>query len=190
MCIRDSNPRARTKRLPIEKVSQSSANQRKGRCGRVQDGICIRLYSESDFEKRVEFSIPEIQRSNLAEVILRMEAAKLGDIETFPFIDPPSPIATKSGYALLQELGAIDDKRKLTPIGRKLAKLPIDPTAGRMLLQAEREGVVEQVLVIASALSIQDPRERPVGKEEAARTAHKRFVPVSYTHLRAHETLR
>ena len=170
------NPKARTKRLPIEKVSQSSANQRKGRCGRVQDGICIRLYSESDFEKRVEFSSPEIQRSNLAEVILRMEAAKLGDIETFPFIDPPSPAAIKSGYALLQELGAIDNKRKLTPIGRKLAKLPIDPTAGRMLLQAEREGVVEQVLVIASALSIQDPRERPMGKEEAARTAHKRFV--------------
>ncbi len=170
------NPKARTKRLPIEKISQSSANQRKGRCGRVQDGICIRLYSESDFEKRVEFSVPEIQRSNLAEVILRMEAAKLGDIETFPFIDPPSTAAIKSGYALLQELGAIDGKRKLTPIGRKLAKLPIDPTAGRMLLQAEREGVVEQVLVIASALSIQDPRERPMGKEEAARTAHKRFV--------------
>jgi len=170
------NPKARTKRLPIEKVSQSSANQRKGRCGRVQDGICIRLYSESDFEKRIEFTSPEIQRSNLAEVILRMEAAKLGDIETFPFIDPPPPAAIKSGYALLQELGAIDDRRKLTPIGRKLAKLPIDPTAGRMLLQAEKEGVVEQVLVIASALSIQDPRERPVGKEEAARTAHKRFV--------------
>jgi len=170
------NPKARTKRLPIEKVSQSSANQRKGRCGRVQDGICIRLYSESDFEKRIEFTTPEIQRSNLAEVILRMEAAKLGDIEAFPFIDPPSPGAIKSGYALLQELGAIDDKRKLTPHGRKLAKLPIDPTAGRMLLQAEREGVVDQVLVIASALSIQDPRERPVGKEEAARTAHNRFV--------------
>ncbi len=170
------NPKARIKRLPIERVSQSSANQRKGRCGRVQDGICIRLYSESDFDKRTEFSIPEIQRSNLAEVILRMEAAKLGEIETFPFIDPPSQGAIKSGYALLQELGAIDDRRKLTPIGRKLAKLPIDPTAGRMLLQAEREGVVEQVLIIASALSIQDPRARPMGKEEAARTAHKRFV--------------
>lgn len=170
------NSKARTKRLPIEKVSQSSANQRKGRCGRVQDGICIRLYSESDFEKRIEFSTPEIQRSNLAEVILRMEAAKLGDIETFPFIDPPSPGAIKSGYALLQELGAMDEKRELTPVGRKLAKLPIDPTAGRMLLQAEKEGVVEQVLVIASALSIQDPRERPIGKEEVARTAHKRFA--------------
>ena len=170
------NPRSRTKRLPIEDVSQSSANQRKGRCGRVQDGICIRLYSEKDFEKRVLFAIPEIQRANLAEVILRMMASRLGDIERFPFIDPPSPTAIKSGYALLEELGAIDSSRQLTPIGRKLAKLPIDPTAGRMLLQAENEGVVEQLLVIASALSIQDPRERPLGKEELARTAHKRFV--------------
>ena len=106
-----------------------------------------------------------------------MKAAKLGDIDTFPFIDPPSPAAIKSGYALLQELGAIDDKRKLTPIGRKLAKLPIDPTAGRMLLQAEREGVVEQVIVIASALSIQDPRERPMGKEEAARAVAQAICP-------------
>ena len=170
------NPRGRTKRLPIEKISQSSANQRKGRCGRVQDGICIRLYSENDFSKRQEYSTPEIQRANLAEVILRMKAARLGKIESFPFIDPPSPTAIKSGYALLEELGAIDSQRGLTPIGRKLAKLPIDPTAGRMLLQAEREGVVEQILVIASALSIQDPRERPLGKEEAARIAHKSFV--------------
>ena len=170
------NPRGRTKRLPIEKISQSSANQRKGRCGRVQDGICIRLYSESDFDKRMEYSTPEIQRANLAEVILRMKAARLGKIETFPFIDPPSPNAIKSGYALLDELGAIDGNRGLTPVGRKLAKLPIDPTAGRMLLQAEREGVVEQILVIASALSIQDPRERPLGKEESARIAHKSFV--------------
>jgi ATP-dependent helicase HrpA len=170
------NPRSRTKRLPIEDVSQSSANQRKGRCGRVQDGICIRLYSEKDFEKRVLFAIPEIQRANLAEVILRMMASRLGDIERFPFIDPPTPVAIKSGYALLEELGAIDSRRQLTTIGRKLAKLPIDPTAGRMLLQAENEGVVEQLLVIASALSIQDPRERPLGKEELARSAHKRFV--------------
>ncbi len=170
------NPRTRTKRLPIENVSQSSANQRKGRCGRVQDGICIRLYSERDFEKRNEFSIPEIQRANLAEVILRMKASRLGDIETFPFIDQPTPAAIKSGYQLLEELGAIDTKQDLTPLGRKLAKLPIDPTAGRMLLQAEREGVVDQILVIASALSIQDPRERPLGKEEAARAAHKRFT--------------
>lgn len=170
------NPRARTKRLPIESISQSSANQRKGRCGRVQDGICIRLYSEKDFEKRVLFAIPEIQRANLAEVILRMMASRLGDIERFPFIDPPTPVAIKSGYLLLEELGAIDSRRQLTPLGRKLAKLPIDPTAGRMLLQAEREGVVDQLLVIASALSIQDPRERPLGKEELARSAHKRFV--------------
>ncbi|MBT5814051.1 MAG: ATP-dependent RNA helicase HrpA [Opitutales bacterium] len=170
------NPRGRTKRLPIEDISQSSANQRKGRCGRVQDGICIRLYSEKNFEKRVIFAIPEIQRANLAEVILRMMASRLGDIETFPFIDPPTPVAIKSGYALLEELGAIDPQRRLTPIGRKLARLPIDPTAGRMLLQAKNEGVVDQLLVIASALSIQDPRERPLGKEELARAAHKRFV--------------
>lgn len=170
------NPRGRTKRLPIEKVSQSSANQRAGRCGRVQDGVCIRLYSESDFEKRGEFSIPEIQRSNLAEVILRMKASRLGDIDTFPFIDPPSIMSIKSGYDLLEELGAIDAERRLTKLGRKIAQLPVDPTAGRMLLQAEQEGVVEQILIIASALAIPDPRERPLGREEAARIAQKKFV--------------
>ncbi len=170
------NPRGRTKRLPIENVSQSSANQRAGRCGRVQDGVCIRLYSENDFKKRGEFSIPEIQRSNLAEVILRMKASKLGEIDTFPFIDPPSPASIKSGFALLEELGALDADRKLTPLGRKLASLPVDPTAGRMLLEAEKEDVVEQMLVIASALAIPDPRERPLGKEEAARAAQKPFA--------------
>jgi len=170
------NPRGRTKRLPIEKISQSSANQRAGRCGRVQDGICIRLYSEIDFEKRLEFSTPEIQRSNLAEVILRMMASRLGNVEDFPFIDPPSPQAITSGYALLEELGAIDSERRLTKLGAKLASLPVDPTAGRMLLQAEKEGVVEQLLIIASALTIPDPRERPLGKEEEARIAQKRFV--------------
>lgn len=170
------NPRARTKRLPIENVSQSSANQRAGRCGRVQDGICIRLYSETDFEKRPEFSTPEIQRSNLAEVILKMMASRLGKIDEFPFIDPPSVAAIKSGFALLEELGAIDSDRRLTELGSKLAKLPIDPTAGRMLLQAEKEGVVEQTLIIASALTIPDPRERPLGKEERARTVQSKFV--------------
>jgi len=170
------NPRARTKRLPIEKVSQSSANQRAGRCGRVQDGICIRLYSEADFDKRPEFSTPEIQRSNLAEVILKMMASRLGEIESFPFIDPPSIAAIRSGFALLEELGAIDSEHRLTKLGSKLAKLPIDPTAGRMLLQAEKEGVVEQVLVITSALTIPDPRERPLGKEEQARIAQSEFI--------------
>ncbi len=170
------NPRARTKRLPIENISQSSANQRAGRCGRVQDGICIRLYSESDFNKRIEFSIPEIQRSNLAEVILRMKASNLGEIEGFPFIDPPSAAAIKSGYSLLEELGALQPDRTLTALGKKLARLPIDPTAGRMLLEAEKKGVVDQMLVIASALTVPDPRERPLGKEESARIAQKPFV--------------
>ncbi len=170
------NPRARTKRLPIEKVSQSSANQRAGRCGRVQDGICIRLYSEADFDKRPEFSTPEIQRSNLAEVILKMMASRLGEIESFPFIDPPSIAAIRSGFALLEELGAIDSEHRLTKLGSKLAKLPLDPTAGRMLLQAEEEGVVEQVLIITSALTIPDPRERPLGKEEQARIAQSKFI--------------
>ncbi len=170
------SPRSRTKRLPIENISQSSANQRKGRCGRVRDGICIRLYSENEFEKRREYSIPELQRANLAEVILRMKATRLGEVETFPFIDPPTPAAIKSGYQLLEELGALNKERELTTIGRKLAKLPVDPTVGRMLLQAEEEKVVEQCLVIASALSIQDPRERPLEKETQADLAHKRFI--------------
>ena len=170
------NPRARTKRLPIEKVSQSSANQRAGRCGRVRDGICIRLYSETDFIKRSEFSTPEIQRSNLAEVILKMMASRLGEIESFPFIDPPSIAAIRSGFALLEELGAIDSEHKLTNLGGKLAKIPIDPTAGRMLLQAEKEGVLEQILIITSALTIPDPRERPLGEEEQARIAQSEFI--------------
>ena len=169
------NPRGRTRRLPIVKVSQSSANQRKGRCGRVEDGICIRLYSEKDFDSRPVYTVPEIQRANLADVILRMKAADLGDIETFPFIDPPSAAAITSGYALLEELGALEKDRKITALGRKLSKLPIDPTVGRMLLEAESEGVIEEVLVIASALSIQDPRERPLDKEATARQAHSQF---------------
>src|SRR5690606_32856414 len=118
---------------------------------------------------------PEIQRANLAEVILRMLAARLGEVDTFPFIDPPSQASINAGYDLLEELGAIDARRKLTPLGRQLAKLPVDPTVGRMLLEAERRHVVEQALVIASALSIQDPRERPMDKEAAARQAHARF---------------
>lgn len=170
------NPRNRTKRLPIEKISQSSANQRSGRCGRMEDGICVRLYSEEDYLTRSEYSIPEIQRSNLAEVILKMKASKLGDIETFPFIDPPSSTAIRSGFMLLHELGAINDTNELTPMGKRLSFLPVDPTVGRMLIQSEKENVVEQVLVISSALSIQDPRERPLGKEEAARAAHSPFT--------------
>jgi ATP-dependent helicase HrpA len=169
------NPRTRTKRLPIEPVSQSSANQRKGRAGRVQDGICIRLYAEDDFADRPAFTQPEIQRANLAEVILRMKAFHLGDIETFPFLQPPTPAAIASGYALLQELGALDEQRELTPMGRDLARLPIDPTLGRMLLQSQREHATRELLIIAAGLSIQDPRERPLEQQDAARAAHRRF---------------
>ena len=170
------NPRTRTKRLPIEPVSQSSANQRSGRAGRVEAGVCIRLYDEEDFAKRPVYTPPEILRANLAEVILRMRAARLGEIETFPFIDPPPAAAIKAGYALLEEIGAIDGDRDLTNIGHRLAALPIDPTVGRMLLQARRERALDEVLVVASALGIQDPRERPLGKEAAADAAHARFV--------------
>ncbi len=169
------NPRTRTKRLPIEPISQSSGNQRKGRAGRVQDGVCIRLYSQEDFQTRPAFTQPEIQRANLAEVILRMKAFHLGDVETFPFVQPPAPAAIASGYALLQELGAVDDRRELTDLGRDLARLPIDPTLGRMLLQAQREHATHELLIIAAGLSIQDPRERPLDQKDAAAAAHKRF---------------
>ena len=170
------NPRTRTKRLPVEEISQSSANQRKGRSGRVQDGVCIRLYSEEDFNERPQYTQPEIQRANLAEVILRMKAFQLGDIETFPFVNPPPPSAIDGGYKLLQELGALDDKRQLTPLGENLSRLPIDPTLGRMLLQSQHEHATHELLIIAAGLSIQDPRERPLDKKEAAAAAHKRFA--------------
>ncbi|MBL9134269.1 MAG: ATP-dependent RNA helicase HrpA [Verrucomicrobiales bacterium] len=170
------NPRTRTRRLPIEPISRSSADQRKGRAGRVQAGVCIRLYSEEDFEKRSPFTQPEIQRANLAEVILRMKAFHLGDIETFPFLNPPTPAAIQAGYTLLHELGALDDQRQLTALGQDLARLPIDPTLGRMLLQAQREHATRELLIIASGLSIQDPRERPLDKQAAADAAHRRHL--------------
>ena len=168
------NPRTRTRRLPIEPVSQSSANQRKGRAGRVEAGICIRLYSEEDFLGRPPHTQPEIQRANLAEVILRMKAYRLGEIETFPFLNPPSPAAITAGYTLLKELGALDASGELTALGRDLARLPIDPTLGRMLLQARREHATRELLIIASGLSIQDPRERPSDQQAAADAAHRR----------------
>ncbi len=170
------NNRTRTRRLPIEPVSRSSADQRKGRCGRIAEGVCIRLYSEDDFNARPEFTPPEIHRANLAEVILRLKSARLGEIERFPFIDPPQPAAIRAGYALLEELGAIDSARELTVLGRDLARLPVDPIVGRMLLQAVTERCVPEVLVIAAALSIQDPRERPADATAAADAAHRRFV--------------
>jgi ATP-dependent helicase HrpA len=171
--------RTKVQRLPIEAVSQASANQRKGRCGRTSDGICIRLYSEEDFESRPEFTDPEILRTNLASVILQMTAAGLGDIGAFPFLEPPDRRNIKDGVDLLQELGALDTSERtnrLTPVGRKLSALPVDPRLARMVLEAERHGVVREVMVIAAALSIQDPRERPVEKRAHADQLHARFT--------------
>ncbi|WP_275664848.1 ATP-dependent RNA helicase HrpA [Vibrio mediterranei] len=172
--------RTKVQRLPIEPVSQASANQRKGRCGRVEEGICIRLYSEEDFESRPEFTDPEILRTNLASVILQMTALGLGDIEAFPFVEAPDKRNIQDGVRLLEELGAINDKAKdpkkrLTPIGRKLARLPIDPRLARMVIEAPRLGCLKEVMVIASALSIQDPRERPSDKQQSSDDKHKRF---------------
>lgn len=170
------SPRTRTKRLPVEAISQSSANQRAGRAGRVQEGVCIRLYSEEDFAKRPRFTQPEIQRANLAEVILRMKAFRLGEVESFPFLNPPLPQAIRAGYQLLEELGALNEIHVLTPLGRELARLPLDPTLGRMLLQARREHALSEVLVIAAGLSVPDPRERPEEEKEAAAAAHRAFA--------------
>jgi ATP-dependent helicase HrpA len=169
------SPRTRTRRLPIEPISQSSANQRKGRAGRVANGICIRLYSEEEFNERPQFSQPEIQRANLAEVILRMMTFNLGEIENFPFINPPTPASINAGYQLLQELGALNRKNQITEIGRALGRLPVDPTIGRMILQAQQENCLPEILVIAAGLSIQDPRERPMDQKDAATNAHKKF---------------
>jgi ATP-dependent helicase HrpA len=173
--------RLKVQRLPIEPISQASANQRKGRCGRVSEGICIRLYSQEDFESRPEFTEPEILRTNLASVILQMTALGLGDIAAFPFVEPPDRRNVKAGMDLLHELGAIDPaekdpRKRLTPLGRRLAQLPIDPRLGRMILAADEAGCVREVLVIASALSIQDPRERPAEHQQAADDKHRRFA--------------
>ncbi|GAA3228360.1 hypothetical protein GCM10020256_40560 [Streptomyces thermocoprophilus] len=172
--------RTKVQRLPIEPISQASANQRKGRCGRTSDGVCIRLYSEEDFLARPEFTDAEILRTNLASVILQMTAAGLGDIERFPFIDPPDHRNIRDGVQLLQELGALDPaqkdpRKRLTQTGRKLAQLPVDPRLARMVLEADRNGCVREVMVIAAALSIQDPRERPAEKQTQADQQHARF---------------
>ncbi|MHB1923090.1 MAG: ATP-dependent RNA helicase HrpA, partial [Acidimicrobiales bacterium] len=174
------NRRTKVQRLPIEPVSQASANQRSGRCGRLGPGICVRLYSEEDFEARPAFTDPEILRTNLAAVILQMAAIGLGDVAGFPFVDPPDARNIRDGVDLLEELGALQDSqaesgRLLTPIGRRLARLPVDPRLGRMVLEAERNDCIREVVVIAAALSIQDPRERPVDKRQAAEEFHARF---------------
>ncbi|HTE59915.1 MAG TPA: ATP-dependent RNA helicase HrpA, partial [Solirubrobacteraceae bacterium] len=167
--------RLKVQRLPIEPISQASADQRKGRCGRTSDGVCVRLYAEQDFEERPRFTVPEILRTNLASVILQMAAAGLGDIADFPFLDPPDRRQVRDGIRLLQELAALDEKERLTPLGRRLAQLPVDPRLGRMVLEADRLGCAEEVIVVAAALSIQDPRERPVDKREQADQLHARF---------------
>jgi ATP-dependent helicase HrpA len=167
--------RSKVQRLPIEPISQASANQRKGRCGRTSEGICIRLYSEEDYAARPEFTEPEILRTNLASVILQMTALRLGDVTRFPFIDPPDRRSVKAGVELLVELGALDGGR-LTPVGRRLAQIPADPRLARMLLEAGRLGCAREVLVIVAALSIQDPRERPADKQERADELHRRFA--------------
>ncbi|RZR08811.1 ATP-dependent RNA helicase HrpA [Vibrio vulnificus] len=172
--------RTKVQRLPIEPVSQASANQRKGRCGRVQEGICIRLYSEDDFNSRPEFTDPEILRTNLASVILQMTALGLGDIEAFPFVEAPDKRNILDGVRLLEELGAInsnakDPKKRLTAVGKQLARLPIDPRLARMVLEAPRLGCLKEVMIIAAASSIQDPRERPSDKQQSADDKHRRF---------------
>lgn len=173
--------RSKVQRLPVEAISQASANQRRGRCGRVADGICIRLFSEEDFLSRPAFTEPEIQRTNLAAVILQMIALKLGNITDFPFVDAPDPRFIKDGFNLLQELEAVsasktEDQFVLTQLGRQMARLPVEPRISRMLLQAKKQNALREVLIIASALSIQDPRERPADKKQAADQMHKELA--------------
>ncbi|MDH5245954.1 MAG: ATP-dependent RNA helicase HrpA, partial [Betaproteobacteria bacterium] len=167
--------RNKTTLLQIEKISQAAANQRAGRCGRVADGICVRLYGEDDFAARPRYTDPEILRSSLAAVILRMAALSLGDVGVFPFVEPPGARAIADGFQLLHELGAVDGERRLTPLGRELARLPVDPRVGRMVLAARERGCVAELLVIASALSVPDPRERPLARQQAADQAHLLF---------------
>jgi ATP-dependent helicase HrpA len=168
--------RGKVEQLQIEPISQASANQRAGRCGRVRDGVCVRLYGQEDFERRPRFSDPEVLRSSLAAVILRMKALNLAAIEAFPFLEPPPRKAIVDGYDLLHELGAVDEANALTPLGRQLARLPVDPRIGRMMLAAHESGSLREVLVIAAALASQDPRERPMDAQQAADQQHRRFA--------------
>jgi ATP-dependent helicase HrpA len=167
--------RNKVEMLRVEPISQAAAQQRAGRCGRVADGVCVRLYSEEDFAKRPAFTDPELLRSSLAAVILRAKSLGIGEVEDFPFLDPPSPRAIADGYALLEELGAVDDQKALTPLGAELARLPLDPRVARMLVAAREEGCLAQVRIIAAALSVQDPRERPMEKAAAADERHAKY---------------
>ena len=168
-------PRTGTTSLQIEAISQASADQRKGRCGRVRDGICVRLYDEPSFAARPAFTDPELKRTGLSGVILRMKSLALGDVEDFPFLDPPQGRAIAEGYRVLQELGALDEERKLTPLGARLARFPVDPRVGRMILAGLEQGCLAEVLVLAAALNIQDPRERPRAAQQKADQLHQRF---------------
>src|SRR5437773_4561675 len=167
--------RNKVEQLRVESVSQASARQRAGRCGRIASGICVRLYAEEEFKLRPAFTDPEVLRSSLANVILRMKSLGLGRVEEFPFIDPPASKAIQDGYALLAELGAVDEANELTETGKQLAKLPVDPRVGRMVLAAKSENALGEVLVIAAALSVQDPRQRPSERAAAADEAQKQF---------------
>lgn len=168
-------PNRKVQRLPIEPISRASADQRKGRCGRVSAGICVRLFSEADFNSRPQYTDPEILRTNLASVILQMKFLRLGDIQAFPFVEPPDYRLIRDGFQTLHEIGAIDDRNELTDLGRHLARLPIDPRIARMILASVEENCVDEVLVIAAALSVQDPRERPMDQQQNADTAHVKF---------------
>ncbi|MDT8428557.1 MAG: ATP-dependent RNA helicase HrpA [Pseudomonadales bacterium] len=167
---------SKVQRLPIEKISRASANQRAGRCGRIAKGICIRLYSEEDFNNRVEFTEPEIQRTNLSAVILQMLSLRLGNIADFPFIDPPERRAINDGFALLLELGAIDSQKSLSAVGRKMCRIPVDPRLARILVEAGTNGSLRELLIIVSALATQDPREFPAEKRQAAREFHQQYA--------------
>ena len=169
------DPRSGTTRLQIEGISQASAEQRKGRCGRVRDGICVRLYDEASFAARPAFTDPEIMRTGLAGVILRMKSLGLGDVDDFPFLDPPQSKAIAEGYRVLEELGALGEDRELTPLGRRLARFPVDPRIARMIMAGAELGCLRQVLVVAAALNIQDPRERPRELQQKADDLHRRF---------------
>jgi ATP-dependent helicase HrpA len=168
--------KSKVQRLPIEAISQASANQRSGRCGRIGPGVCVRLYSRDDYESRQKFTTPEIRRTNLASVILQTLNLKLGAIEEFPFIDPPRIEAIRDGYKTLFEIQAVDERRRLTPAGRKLARLPVDPRIGKMIFAADQENCIAEMLIIATALEIQNPRLRPAERQKAADTAHEQFA--------------